>query len=167
MDHEEKKISCIVMIQSSHSSKRWYGNKLIYWQIDEFKYREIAFLDFHSKHMPMLIILNYSVICPSFGKGSKLLPRFFLFSQYLSWKYTLVQTVNPQVLRLITKVYFQTWLHFSSDEQPALRIKKGKDMIPFKLKGEGEVDHDWDSIHLCGFKSRIQNRLQDHKLEGI
>ena len=47
----------------------------------QFMYREIAFLDFNSKHMPRLIILNFSVICPSFGKGSKL--HCFLGSSYL------------------------------------------------------------------------------------
>ena len=157
------------MIQSSHSSKRWYGNKLIYWQIDEiyvpwdrnpwFPLQTYAYVDHFELLRYMSLIWK--------GEQAPLHPMFFLFSQFLSWKYALVQTVNPQVLRLITKVHFQTWVHFSSDEQPALRIKKGKDMIPFKLKGEGEVDHDWDSIHLCGFKSRIQDQLQDHRLEGI
>ena len=58
--HEERKISSIVMIQSSRSSYRGYIHR--FWYLGKLMnliYHEIVFFNFHSRHIRKLITLSF------------------------------------------------------------------------------------------------------------
>ena len=60
--HEEKKISSIVMIQSSRSSYRGYIHR--FWYLGKLMnliYHEIVFFNFHSWHIRKLFTLSFSL----------------------------------------------------------------------------------------------------------